>query len=271
MRHRAFVRARLSYRWHSVRRRRASAVGHAMFGVFELAGRVIADLRNPFHAKRVTPEIRGQLAAILQPGDVLISRHDDAMSNLFLPGYWIHASLHIGPASVRGSMNLSMDADRAARWLDPVRVLEARKDGVLFRALDDTLGVDAVAVLRPTLAPPHIAQALCRAVAHEGKLYDFEFDFFRSDRLVCTEVVYRAFDGIGPLRFALRTRAGRPTLSAEDVVQMALDQRGFEPVAVFGPPGAMHGVVTGPGAAKIMRRPMAGPVSREDGQNDSPN
>src|SRR5262245_53050727 len=125
---RSVVRARMSYRWHALRRRRASAVGHAMFGIFELAGRVIADLRNPFHDKRVTPNIRAELEAMLEPGDVLISRHDDAMSNLFLPGYWIHASLHIGSESVRRALNHSIDADRAARWIDPISVLEARKD-----------------------------------------------------------------------------------------------------------------------------------------------
>jgi hypothetical protein len=251
---RRYVLARARYRWHALRRRGASALGQSMFGLFEMSGRIIADMRNPFHAKRVTPEIQRQLSEILQPGDVLISRHDDAMSNLFLPGYWIHASLHIGPASTRRDLPIEIDAGRAQRWIDPIRVLEARKDGVLFRSLDDTLSVDAVAVIRPRLDRPQLAQGLSRALSHEGKLYDFEFDFFRSDRLVCTEVAYRGFHGIGGLEFTLSHRAGRPTLSSEDLINMALSGRGYEPMAVFGAPACPDRIVHGEQARRALEQ-----------------
>ncbi len=229
-----YVKARLRYRWHAVRRRRASACQQVMFAIAEVFGRVIADVRAPWHTGRVTGEIRRRIAEVLEPGDVIITRHDDALSNLFLPGYWPHASLHLGPDSVRRQLGVTVSADRAGRWVEPIRVLEARKDGVLFRALSDTLAVDAVAVIRPTITPPQIAQGLSQALTHEGKLYDFDFDFFRADRLVCTEVVYRALDRVGPLRFQLTRRAGRLTLTAEDLLDMAVDDRGFESVAVYG-------------------------------------
>lgn len=233
---RDLVRARLAYRWHSWRRRRASAFHHALFSLFEIGGRVIADIRNPLHVKRVTPEIVARLAAILQPGDAIVTRHDDAMSNLFLPGYWIHSSLHIGTAEDRRRLGVKVDPHRETRWTGAIRVLEARKDGVLLRALHDTLRVDAVAVIRPCLSDEHLAEALSRALTHEGKLYDFEFDFFRSDRLVCTEVVYRGFHGIGGLDFPITRRAGRPTFSSEDLLRLALEGHGYEAVAVFGAP-----------------------------------
>ena len=98
--------------------------------------------------------------------------------------------------------------------------------------LCETLAVDAAAVVRPRLAATDIARGLTRAATHEGKLYNFHFDFFRTDRLVCTEIVYRAFDGLGGLDIELRHRAGRPTLSAEDLLDLARDGRAFTPVAV---------------------------------------
>ncbi len=254
MNKRRYVKAYLRYRWHSWRRRRASAFGQTMFGLLEMAGRVISELHNPWHQKRVTPAIRDQLAALLQPGDVLLSRHDDAASNLFLPGYWVHAALHIGPEHARRELNVQVDPQRGARWIDPIRVLEAKKDGVLFRPLTETLSVDAVAVLRPQLDRAQLAAALSQAVTHEGKLYDFEFDFFRSDRLVCTEVVYRAYHGIGGIEFTLSPRAGRPTLAAEDLLAMALDNRGFEPVAVFGAPDCPDSLRLGSSAAESLLR-----------------
>ncbi|MCH7664292.1 MAG: hypothetical protein IH859_10580 [Chloroflexi bacterium] len=36
------------------------------------------------------------------------------------------------------------------------------------------------------------------------------------------------------MKFDLKQRAGRLTLTAEDLLDMALDDKGFEPIAVFG-------------------------------------
>ena len=174
---------------------------------------------------------------MLRPGDIIITRHDDAASNLFLPGFWPHSALHIGLADERRQLGVEMSAVRWAASDGDVRVLEARKDGVLFRDLDDTLAVDAFVVIRPKLAEPDIGTSLTRAIAHEGKLYDFEFDFRRSDRLVCTEVIYRAFHGIGDIGFELTRRAGRVCLSAEDLLDHAIEDRAFGVVAVYGAQG----------------------------------
>ena len=246
------VRARLRFRLHSLRRRRASAVQQAFFAITEAFGRVIAELRNPWHVRRVNEAVQRELVALLEPGDVFVLRRDHVASNLFLPGYWPHAALHLGPPSVRSLLQVAISDERAARWVDPMRVLEARKDGVLLRAIPDALEVDSVAVIRPKLDRGSIARALAAALSHEGKLYNFDFDFFRADRLVCTEVVYRAYDGIGGVSFELTQRSGRPTFTAEDLLDMAVDGRGFAPVAVFGTEGCHGELVTGPGAREVL-------------------
>ena len=174
---------------------------------------------------------------ILEPGDVIITRHDDAASNLFLPGFWPHGALYIGTETERKKIDSTGETWQRHPCPEPNCVLEARKDGVLFRPLDDTLNVDACVVLRPKLPIDQIRQALARAMTHHGKRYDFEFDFRRSDRLVCTEVIYRAFHGIGDVEFELKTRAGRVCLSAEDLLDCAVANRFFDVIVVYGSSG----------------------------------
>lgn len=230
----------LSLAWgfarHAWTRRGASAKQKAAAHALEGGGRVVSQLRDTWTPKRIDAELRAQVRARLRPGDVLITRHDTALTNLFLPGYWPHAALFIGDGDSRDALGVRFDATRQSRARGEVETLEALKDGVRFRSLASTLGVDRLAVIRPRLTDDSIARALERAAQHEGKLYNFDFDFFRADRLVCTEVVYRAYDGVAGLRFDLKPRAGRPSLSAEDLLDMALAGDGFEPVLLFGDP-----------------------------------
>lgn len=249
---RRYLRARLVYRWHAMRRRQASAVERSLFMLLEGSGRMIAEVRPKWHQPRADASAQQALGALLRPGDVIVTRHEHALSNLFLPGYWPHVALYVGFETDRAALEIAVEEQCARRWCGGHCILEARKDGVLFRVLNDTLAVDAVAVIRPMLDRAAIAEALARAIRQEGKLYNFDFDFSRSDRLVCTEVVYRAYDGIGPMQISLRERAGRYTLSAEDLLDLALAGRGFTPVAVFGAPTVGNRVVIGEEARRAL-------------------
>lgn len=251
-----FAKGRLLYRWHSFLRRHHSGFKNVTFALFKWSGSLIAEMRDKRKPKRVTAEVRARLATELRPGDVIVTRHDDATSNLFLPGFWPHGALYVGTELQRRELGISMPADQAARGRDPACVLEARKDGVLLRELNDTLDVDCCAVIRPQLSAENIREGIARALAHEGKSYDFEFDFRRSDKLVCTEVTYRAFHGIGGIEFELRPRAGRMCLSAEDLLDAAVDGPFFDVVAVFGVAAggaADDRVVIGPDAEPVLR------------------
>ncbi len=241
---RRYLRLASRFGEHYSRRLGASIKQHGFFAVLESAGRSLAEIRDHWSEKRVTAQVRELLRKLLRPGDVLVTRHDTAMTNLFLPGYWPHAALFIGTEAQRDAMGIDLDTERERRWSGDRCVLEALKDGVRFRPLEETLAVDAVAVIRPILSPSRLARGIERVCEHEGKLYNFDFDFFRSDRLVCTEVVYRAFDGIDEgFQIELRERSGRPTLSAEDLLDLALVGQRFQAIALFGAPG-VEGLAT---------------------------
>jgi hypothetical protein len=228
------LRRLFAYRWFSFLRRHRSAWRRVMFGFFEASGRAISELRQPGvkprgAPKRISVRMRAGLPPRLRPGDVFVTRHDDAMSNWFLPGHWPHTALYLGSARECDALGLRLPfAAGDGHWF-----LESKKDGVLFRPIGATLRVDAFLTLRPPLEGPLIAEALQRAMVHAGKPYDFLFDFRTSDRLACSEVVYRGLHGVGPVRFHLTEQGGRLCLSTEEFIRQAL-ACGFEIVIAGG-------------------------------------
>lgn len=223
----------LEYGIYSLGRKTSSGYTKVMFHLFRLSGSAIAELKQPFvkargSGKRVTPAILTEISGLLKPGDILITRHDDAMSNLFLPGFWPHAALYIGRSDERENLGLPAAGEPS------VTVLESKKDGVRFRELTETLAVDAFLVLRPKVTNEELCEALSRALTHAGKLYDFLFDFRKAERLACTEVIYRSFHGVGPWRFELLKKSGHLALPAEDLIKQALKKNLVEIVYLYG-------------------------------------
>lgn len=93
--------------------------------------------------------------------------------------------------------------------------------------------MDAFVVLRPPLERGELKGALRRTLGHAGKPYDFLFDFRTADRMVCTEVVYRGYHGVGSVRFRLKEVGGRLCLPAEVMLDQAMDC-GFRIIAADG-------------------------------------
>lgn len=254
------LKRRAAYRWFSFLRRHRSAWKRVTFGLFEIGGRAVADLHMPGikprgAPKRMTRELQAQLLKLMRPGDVIVTRHDDALSNLFLPGYWPHAALYLGELPKPSEV---LPEHRSGEVSGPC-FLEAKKDGVRVRRADETFAVDELLVMRPPLDDEQIGKLLEKACReHAGKPYDFLFDFRTADRLVCTEVVYRTYHGTAPVRFELREVGGRLCLPAEAFLDQAL-ACGFELVAVAGLQG--EGVREGDaarGAFGRLERPVVG-------------
>ncbi len=194
-----------------------------------------------------------QLKDKLLPGDVLLIRHEWYLSNVGLPGFWPHAALYIGTPEERknffgdiadwvrsqkvGSGNFEeLLKDRSpitySRSLEPdkeriPRILEAISEGVSLTALEHAADADSVVVLRPKLPKIEKAMALLRAFHYAGRPYDFNFDFTTDAELVCTELVFKAYEpaqGFHGLQFPLTEMLGRPVLPANEIARQFDEQ-----------------------------------------------
>lgn len=240
-----YLRTRLCV-WHDylATRLRQDFLGLGLYQVQKFASMLISDRSVRLsHCPRLPEEVRDAVLALVQPGDVLVVRKEHALTNYFLPGYWPHAALYLGTPNELAQLGITdastpvggADVSSGLQQSSAGSVLEALKDGVRFRSVASPLASDSVVVLRPCLDRSLLAAGLRRVLAHEGKPYDFDFDFTHSRRLVCTEVVYRAYDGLGPLQFRLTRHVGRLALPAEGLIRMALGQQGFDLVGVYSP------------------------------------
>lgn len=171
--------------------------------------------------------------AEMKPGDIILERRNWFLSNAFLPGFWPHAALYVGTIDDLRRLGIAEHPEVKARLADYLKpdehgrrptVIESVSEGVIFNTLDHSIHADHVVVLRPRrLSEKQIGEAIVRAFSHQGKPYDFEFDFFTSDKLVCTELVYRAYEGF--LRFGLVRVMGRDTLPALEIARKFAQER----------------------------------------------
>jgi hypothetical protein len=182
---------------------------------------------RPHSRGLLSPEQLEEIRTLLKPGDIVIERRNWYLSNAFLPGFWPHSALYLGGES--GLRSLGLDPVEALEERDHEGhervMIEALSEGVIFSSLEESVGgADAVCVLRPRLAQADMARAVARALSHHGKPYDFDFDFFSNDRLVCTEVVYQAYEDL--IDFELVEIMGRRTLPAVEIVRKWEQERG---------------------------------------------
>ncbi len=180
-----------------------------------------------------------KLAAVLEPGDVLLERRNWYLSNAFLPGYWPHGAVYVGTADDLRERGLDQNEYVRKHWDEFVAkddeghehvILEAVSEGVIFSSLEHSIGgADSAAVLRPRISEEEKNDAIARAFSFAGRPYDFEFDFETTDMLVCTEVVFRTYGGnSGPISFPLEEIMGRQTMPAINLVRKFNEEYGTD-------------------------------------------
>lgn len=179
------------------------------------------------------------LAPRLEPGDILLERREWYLSNVGLPGFWPHTALFVGDAAsraryfddpavhawVRDQGRADGDFEAFLREHHPdayassrgARIIEAISEGVSLTTLEHSAAADSVAVLRPRAAKRDKAIAVARAFGYVGRPYDFNFDFHTDTALVCSEVLFKAYEG--SVTFPLATTLNRLATPPNEIVR----------------------------------------------------
>ncbi len=159
----------------------------------------------------------------LEPGDIIFTRKEWALTNLGLPGFWTHTALYISTPKHRqvyfsdeetktwvrgqgissGDFEILLENKYGSTYEQskiepedgtPFRVIEALAPGVILNSLETTLTCDGVAALRPKLSKLDKAKAISYAFSTLGKPYDLNFDFRTDSAMVCSELIIKAYE-----------------------------------------------------------------------------
>ncbi|MEE2843113.1 MAG: 1-acyl-sn-glycerol-3-phosphate acyltransferase [Planctomycetota bacterium] len=199
----------------------------------------------------------------LKPGDILIERRNWYASNAFLPGFWPHGAMYVGTVQEMKDAGIyklvrkairefandeaateneisqahaqhlrdildEFERPKANNRYEHHHVIEAVSEGVILNTIEHSAGeATSVCAFRPVLlSKEQIAKAVASAYKYLGREYDFDFDFETPNTLVCTEVVYRCYEGNRenyPLQFKLSNILGTQTLPAQNIVKSYVD------------------------------------------------
>lgn len=187
--------------WFSrIKRRMLRDANMPLYEAQEIMSTIVGDTRMVSRPAFISEAQIVTAKGMLEPGDILLVRRNWYLSNAFLPGFWPHAALYVGTPEQLKALGID-ESNAGPAWEDYMTpedgrqrvVLEAVSEGVGFYAAEHSMGADYVLAMRPKLAPEQIRQAILKAFEYNSRDYDFNFDFFTDDKIVCSELIYRAY------------------------------------------------------------------------------
>jgi hypothetical protein len=194
----------------------------------------MSNIRTTNRDYLISPERITALRDKLEPGDILLQRRNWYMTNVGIPGFWPHSALYVGSS---GDLEKYFGADVAKIKTDcpqvfkalqgrdtegyELSVIEAIKPGVVLQSLEKSAHCDYLAVIRPKLTKAQKLKVVLNAFSHYQKPYDLNFDFTTDNEIVCSELIYKAYNPIDSQLFTPEIVSGRlllpPNLMAEQM------------------------------------------------------
>ncbi|MES9857316.1 MAG: YiiX/YebB-like N1pC/P60 family cysteine hydrolase [Sedimenticola sp.] len=205
---------------------------------------------STYHGKE---EALDSLAAELKAGDILLEKTPFRSTDKYIPGHYGHMAIWTGtkgelqaygiweqlPALHREAVNF-YNYPESPTFQQSVeagaRIVEALRTGVEFHTLEHFMDIDDMGVIRPQRCAmesesnnpnrsgchtqAEIRRVLLNSFQQLGKRYDFAFDAFTKDKIVCSELAYQAYDHV---EFEISPSLGSMASISPDQVALKAD------------------------------------------------
>jgi hypothetical protein len=162
----------------------------------------------------------------MKPLDIIFEKTPFILTDRTIPGHFGHVAIYLGTKKQLIDNEL-WDQDFLAPYKRKIElgytILEASREGVHLKKLVDFMNVDELLILRATSSLITFDQkltAMSNSLDQFGRRYDFNFNVESVSEIVCSELIFFTFPGV-PWR--TEEILGRPTISPDDLVKIALD------------------------------------------------
>jgi len=183
---------------------------------------VVGNTIGMFHEATDRKPKADQLFPYLRPYDLVVMKSSNHLTSQFIPGYFGHVGIWLGnelASQLDGKS--SKNSDFAGSGM-----VEVLRSGTRISTLEEFTDGDIFLIIRPRkLIPKQKLSILTNLGKQLSKEYDFNFDIESSERIMCTELVYLAYDFVD---WETRYTWSRFTLSPDDLVLTALEDSRFE-------------------------------------------
>lgn len=171
-------------------------------------------------------KIHQEISSQLQPLDIITEKTYFALTDKLIPGHFGHNAIWLGTKDQLqniGMWNHPSILPYQKEIMNGKSILEIDRSGSHLKSLKDFMNVDEFAILRVKIvknfSPFEIERTYKVALSQIGKIYDFNFDVETTDKLVCSELMYQAYQDI---HWPTRKTLGRFSISPDDVTSLAL-------------------------------------------------
>ena len=202
---------------------------------------------GPRKEKLISKSEIKKIEKLLLPGDILLRRNKWQATNVGIPGFWTHSGIYTGTLK---QLNEYFDGitflenQKFSEYLEEnfpdiynyyiennPSVIESIAPCVSLTPLSNIAESDFFAALRPELSREDIFKAIIKAYEFYQTPYDYSFDFFTDDGLVCSELVSKAYydnDVKKGLHFYYNEYENKPILYPNDIAKKFAKDYGTE-------------------------------------------
>lgn len=166
-----------------------------------------------------------EVKVTLKPLDILVERTPFALTDTFIPGNFGHAALYFGTEEQLKGIGLwdFLSPEIKMHIRNGRTIIEAVRPIVRMTTVENFMNIDELAIIR--IAPNDINSILGSdplrvfEIAYDqiGKRYDFTFNIELGQTIVCSELIYRAFETV---RWPTGRNAGRNTISPDNIAEI---------------------------------------------------
>ncbi len=163
------------------------------------------------------------LKSNLKPFDIIYEKRKFFLTNYTIPGHWGHLGVWLGTKQELIEMGV-WDQEYFAPFKEYVEagknIMEARKEGISYQALETFINLDEVAVTRVKNISDNSKEIFTELAKQVKKKYDFKFDARSADKITCAELVSFSY---GDLVWPETKTLFQTSISPDDMASATLE------------------------------------------------